>query len=113
MEASIIQSFLSQVENHVHEANWEKNIKIDYPGGDYFNVVTPYVKFSMTKFKNHSINNWTNKSNYQYQNSMQIYVFLRGSLTADSLTKAIIQADEYTRIGTPDGTTFLRVIISI
>ena len=44
---------------------------------------------------------------------MQIYVFFRGSLTADYLTKAIIQAYEYTRIETPDGTTFLRVIISI
>ena len=104
--------FLVQEEDHVCEANWDNIINIDDSSGNSFNLATHYGQFSIMECKSCAINNWIDKSNRQSQNSMQMYVFLRGYLTADSFSRVIIRADEYTCNGTPDGPTFLKVVLS-
>jgi hypothetical protein len=105
-----LYSFLVEVRERSRIYNWADIINVPDEDGDEFSLVESYGQIELSDCQAHATT-YIDDATRQGQNSMILYIFLRGSLTAHARTVVESEPDEYTIDGEPSGSCFLKVII--
>jgi hypothetical protein len=105
-----LNNFLVEVRERSRIYNWSDVLNVPDDDGDIFNLIDSYGQITLEECVNHATTYIDNQSQ-QGQNSMILYIFLRGSLTEHAKTIVMSEPDAYSIDGEPSGSCFLKVII--
>ena len=109
-EPKNLRLFLEQVSERARTANWTGIVTVLDDNAVARNLVTEYGMVSLANVRAHALL-YIGQPLRNAQNSFQLYTCLSQSLTEDAKLKAIVNREQYTVNGTPDGPLFLKTII--
>jgi hypothetical protein len=107
-----LRLFLSKMQQKGNQYGWTRILTINQGGGN-FNLVTSYGQVELSSVRAQALQIEAAASR-DTQNSSQMYLFLKTSITDGLLGKVISHVNDYTSAtGYEDGPSLLKVIVTI
>jgi hypothetical protein len=110
LKSENLNNFLVEVRERSRIYNWSNIISIPDEDGDIFSLIDSYGQLTLEECVDHATT-YIDAQTRQAQNSMILYIFLRGSLTETAKTIVMSKPDLYSIEGEPAGSCFLKAII--
>jgi len=110
-----LKVFLSRIADKATGYGWTAILEVPqdvaHPDDDLMNILTEYGRISIQQVRDHVETYLTNESRAA-QESMQLYMCLKASLTKEGEATIMLQADSFTVDNVQSGVLLLKVIIN-
>ena len=110
-----LKVFLSRIADKATGYGWTAILEVPqdvaHPDDDLMNILTEYGRISIQQVRDHVETYLTNESRAA-QESMQLYMCLKASLTKEGEATIMLQADSFTMDNVQSGVLLLKVIIN-